>query len=635
MCGICGILHADPGAPVDPELLRRLNDTITHRGPDSDGFYLSGHVGMAMRRLAIIDLSGGSQPIFNEDGSVAIVFNGEIYNFRALRAELEAAGHRFATGSDTEVIVHAYEQWGDGLLPRLNGMFCFAIWDARRRRLLIARDRMGEKPLYWHHSPEHGLVWGSEAKVVLGAPWVERRLNPLALHHYLTLQYTPDPLTIYAGVHQLPAAHKLVVEDGAAPRVERWWQLEFEPKLELSDAEAIARARELLAAAVERQLVAEVPLGAFLSGGIDSSIVVALMAERTSTPVRTFSIGFDERHFSETHYARQVAARYGTEHHEFIFRPADLAAVIEGVAGAVDEPFADPAALPLYELARQTRRHVTVALSGDGGDETLAGYRRYMLDGLLRPYSALPAWVTQRAVPAVAARVPELYGVPEDRNPITGLKRLGQFSAVTHKASLVRWGSYFSHDEKLALYADRWRDELGAADTAAWLAHAYDGARAASLLDRTLAADHATYLAGDLLPKTDRMTMAHSLEARAPFLDAEWVEWTARLPARFKVRGRRTKWLLTAAFGDKLPPAVAARGKQGFGVPVGPWLRGELRGWAGERLVGNRALDDWFRPAAVAALWDEHVSGKVNHGKKLWALLMLGVWMEQRMGVAV
>jgi asparagine synthase (glutamine-hydrolysing) len=633
MCGICGILHNDPARPVDTALLQRMSDRLRHRGPDSAGAAVRGPLGLAMRRLAIVDRAGGEQPIASEDGAVTVVFNGEIYNFRALRAELQALGHRFASASDTEVLVHAYEQWGDAMLPRLNGMFAFALWDATHRRLLLARDRMGEKPLYWHHSREHGLVWGSEAKALLEAPWLERRIDPLALHHYLTLQYTPDPLTIYAGVQQLPAAHKLVLEAGEAPRVERWWQLAFEPKLAPSDAEAIAQARLLLGAAVERQLVGEVPLGAFLSGGIDSSIVVALMAERSAAPVRTFSIGFDERRFSETQYARLVAARYRTEHHEFVFRPADLVGAIEGVAAAADEPFADPAALPLFELARQARRHVTVALSGDGGDETLAGYRRYALDGWLQPYAALPAWLTQRAVPAAVGRIPELYGLPEDRNPITGLKRLGQFSAVSHKASLVRWGSYFSHGEKLALYSDRWRDELAGSDTAGWIAAAYDGARAATLLDRTLAADHATYLAGDLLPKTDRATMAHSLEARAPFLDAEWVEWTARLPARLKLRGGRTKWLLGAAFGELLPPAVAARGKQGFGVPVGAWLRGELRGWAQERLLGNPALDEWLRPAAVRALLDEHASGRANHGKKLWALLMLGVWMEQRMGV--
>jgi asparagine synthase (glutamine-hydrolysing) len=562
------------------------------------------------------------------------VFNGEIYNFRALRDELVCRGHRFVTSSDTEVIVHAYEQWGDEALARLHGMFAIALWDVRRERLLLARDRMGEKPLYWHYS-QRGLLWGSEAKALLAAPWVERRVNPLALHHYLTLQYTPDPLTIYEGIHQLPAAHKLVVERGAPPQVSRWWQLEFEPKWNLSEREVLEQARELLGTTVDRQLISEVPLGAFLSGGIDSSIIVALMAERLSEPVKTFSIGFEERQFSETRYARQVAERYGTDHHEFIFRPDDLVRAIEGVIAATDEPFADPAALPLYELARQTRRHVTVALSGDGGDETLAGYRRYALDGLLRPYAALPAWFTQRAVPAAAALLPEPGWIPEDRNPITGIKRLGQFSAITHKASLVRWGSYFSTEEKHELYGDRWYDEVASVQTADWVAAAYEEARASSLLDRTLYADHVTYLAGDLLPKTDRMTMAHSVEARAPFLDAAWVEWTARLPERYKVRGRQTKWLLKAAFADKLPPEIAARGKQGFGVPVGHWLRHELRSWARERLLGNDALNMWFQPVAVRRLLDEHDAGRVNHGKRLWALLMFGVWLDRYLNMDV
>jgi asparagine synthase (glutamine-hydrolysing) len=325
-----------------------------------------------------------------------------------------------------------------------------------------------------------------------------------------------------------------------------------------------------------------------------------------------------------------LAERYATEHHEFTFRPADLTAVIDGVVDACDEPFADPAALPLYELARQTRRHVTVALGGDGGDETLAGYRRYALDGLIAPYALLPHALTQRLVPAIAGLLPDLGQIPEDRNPITGLKRLGQFSATTARASLVRWGSYFSHDEKMALYTDRWRDLFGRIDTAELIGAAYDAAHAANRLDRTLAADHATYLAGDLLPKTDRMTMAHSVEARSPFLDNDWVTWTARLPIQYKVRGLQTKWLLKAAFAEKLPSAIVARGKQGFGVPIGPWLRGELRGWAQERLLGNPQLDQWFRPAAIRQLLKEHDSGQFNHGKKLWALLMYAVWLDRR-----
>ena len=640
MCGICGYLQADRHRPVDPALLERMNERIRHRGPDSDGLYANGPstssgcmVGLAMRRLAIIDVAGGQQPMTNEDGSIHLVFNGEIYNFRELRDELARHGHRFVTQSDTEVIVHGYEQWGDDVLLHMHGMFAIALWDERHERLLLARDRMGEKPLYWHHSAR-GLLWGSEAKALLAAPWVERRVNALALHHYLTLQYTPDPLTIFEDIHQLPAAHKLVVERDGAPRLSRWWQLEFAPKWELSEAELIEQARARLCTAVERQLISEVPLGAFLSGGIDSSIIVALMAERMTEPVKTFSIGFEERHFSETHYARQIVERYSTDHHEFVFRPDDLVRVIEGVLGATDEPFADPAALPLYELARQTRRYVTVALSGDGGDETLAGYRRYALDGLLRPYTALPAWITQRAVPAAAALLPEPSWLPEDRNPITGIKRLGQFSAITHKASLVRWGSYFSSGEKQALYTDRWRDVLAHEETADWIANAYDEARAKSLLDRTLYADHVTYLAGDLLPKTDRMTMAHSVEARAPFLDVAWVEWTARLPERYKVRGRQTKWLLKAAFADKLPPEIVGRGKQGFGVPVSLWLRRELRDWAAALLLGNRALDEWFRPAAVQRMFNEHASGKINHGKRLWALLMFALWQEQHHAIS-
>jgi len=605
-----------------------MNCALRHRGPDSEGYYAKEYVGLAISRLAIIDVAGGQQPISNEDGSVVVVFNGEIYNFRELRAELQDTGHHFSTKSDTEVIVHAYEEWEDEALHRFNGMFAIALWDEQRERLLLARDRMGKKPLYWHYS-QQGLLWGSEAKAILAVPWVERRVNSLALHHYLTLQYIPDPLTIFDGVHRLPAGHKLVVEPGGTPQVSRWWQLKFEPKWKVSDREAIEQTRAILRAAVERRLISEVPLGAFLSGGLDSSTVVALMAERMSQPVKTFSIGFEERRYSETHYARQIAKRYSTDHHEFIFRSEDLTTVIEATIAATDEPFADPAALPLFELARQARQHVTVALCGDGGDETLAGYRRYAIDGLLRPYAALPAWITQRAVPAATAILPDPTWIPEDRNLITGLKRLGQFSSTTPKASLVRWGSYFTHNQKLALYTENWRNRFAAVDTADWIALAYDEAQASTCLDRTLHADHVAYLAGDLLPKTDRMTMAHSVEARAPFLDTEWVEWTARLPEHFKVRRLSTKWLLKAAFIDMVPRNIRSRGKQGFAVPIGAWLRNELHGWARDRLLDNHSLSEWFRPAAVRRLVGEHDSGRINHGKRLWALLIFALWLEK------
>lgn len=627
MCGICGIVTAD-GFSADRALLQRMNDRLRHRGPDGEGFFVHENVGLAMRRLAIIDVAGGWQPLFNEDRSIAIVYNGEIYNFQPLMAELETRGHRFATRCDTEVVVHAYEEWGDDALIRFNGMFAFALWDENKKRLLIARDRMGKKPLYWNYSTR-GLVFASELKALVAVPWVERQVNPEALHHYLTLQYTPDPLTIYEQVYQLPAAHKLVLEAQQAPRIERWWQLNFEPKWNISEAEAVNQARELLTHAVERRLISEVPLGAFLSGGMDSSVIVALMSEQLAEPVKTYSIGFDEEHYSETHYARLIAERYHTDHHEFVFRPDDLTRVIEGVAHAADEPFADPAALPLYELARETRQYVTVAMCGDGGDETLAGYRRYVLDGWLQPYAAMPKWLTQQLVPAATSLLPEPWWLPEDSNPLTGLKRLGQFSAVTHKASLVRWGSYFTHAEKSDLYAKERRAQLDCLDTSALIASSYDQAQASSLLDRTLYADHVTYLAGDLLPKTDRMAMAHSVEPRAPFLDAEWVEWTARLPEKFKVRGSQTKWLLKRAFADKLPIEIQNRGKQGFGVPIGLWLRDDLNVWTRERLVENRSLEQWFNPAMVKSLYEEHSSGRMNHGKRLWALLMFALWQAQ------
>jgi asparagine synthase (glutamine-hydrolysing) len=627
MCGICGHLSLGPQA-VERELVQRMNRTLKHRGPDSEGYEFRARVGLAISRLAIIDVEGGQQPIANEDGTIVVVFNGEIYNFSELRLELEKFGHIFRTKSDTEVIVHAYEQWGDEALQRFNGMFAFSLWDDVRQRLLVARDRMGKKPLYWHHSA-NGLLWGSEAKALLAVPWVDRRVNPLALHHYLTLQYVPDPLTIFESIQQLPAAHKLVMERGGSPQVSRWWQLEFTPKWNIGAEEAVEQSRKILSAAVQRRLISEVPLGAFLSGGIDSSTIVALMAQSGSKPVQTFSIGFAEPRYSETHFARQVAERFHTDHHEFIFDPDDLVRVVEGAIVAADEPLADPAALPLFELSRQARKHVTVALCGDGGDETLAGYRRYAIDGLFKPYAALPSWITQRAVPAAVRFLPEPTWIPEDRNPITGLKRLGQFSATTPKASLVRWGSYFSHEDKLALYNDEWRDRLSAVNSADWIANAFDEAHASSLLDRTLHADHATYLAGDLLPKTDRMTMAHSVEARSPFLDVEWVEWTARLPESLKVRRLTGKWLLKAAFGEMLPPAVCTRGKQGFGVPVGSWLRDELHTWTRERLVDNRSLNEWFKPAAIQRLLHEHDSGRINHGKRLWALVIFSSWLNQ------
>lgn len=611
MCGICGYFHQDSDKILDPYLLEKMNNKLAHRGPDGEGYYVKDSLAMAMRRLAIIDIASGQQPIFNEDKKVVVTFNGEIFNFRELRQELESSGHSFYTQSDTEVIVHAYEEWGDDCLNHLNGMFAIALWDDVNKRLLLARDQLGKKPLYWHNS-DRGLVWGSELKSLLILPWLQKNINILAIHHYLSLQYVPNPLTIYEGINQLPAAHKLTASIGHQPLVERWWGESFEPKWTMTKSEVFEQARQLLRSAVKRRLISEVPLGLFLSGGLDSSVIAALMTELSSTPVKTFTIDFIEPIYSESRYARQVAARYRCEHYELVFRPDDVTRVIEDVLSATDEPFADPAALPLFELARQAKQQITVALCGDGGDETLAGYPRYALEQWLRPFNRLLA-----------------TGVLETmQGSLIGLNRLGRAMSMTEKASIVRWDSYFSHKEKMQLYSPAWREALISTDTTELISDTYDQALAKDYLDCDLSTDQSTYLPGDLLTKTDRVSMAHALEVRSPFLDLEWVEWTARLPARFKIRGLKTKWLLKQAFRNLLQPEIYRRSKHGFSVPVGLWMKNELKEWTKMRLVSNHNFVEMFSNKEIVRLLNEHIEGKTDHGKRLWTLLMLAVWIE-------
>jgi asparagine synthase (glutamine-hydrolysing) len=628
MCGICGYLPAPGFRPVTPELLSEMNARLERRGPDGAGAHIAPEIGLAMRRLAIIDIAGGQQPIANEDRTVVVVANGEIYNYRELRAELRDRGHVFRTQSDTEVLVHAYETWGDDALTRFIGMFALAVWDARRERLLLARDRMGEKPLYWHASPQ-GLLWGSELASVLAAPWVGRQVNPAALHHYLSLQFIPDPLSVYDGIQRLPSAHKLVAGPGGPPEVSRWWRPTFAPKVQITEQEAIETGTALLRRVVERQLVADVPLGAYLSGGIDSGTIVSFMAELQPEPVKTFTIAFDQPGFDESKPAAAVARRFGTMHHEVRFTAADIPAATAAAVAATGEPLADPAILPLLILSQHARADVTVALCGDGGDETLGGYRRYAMDPLLARYATAPRWLTQQAAPALLARLPETTGLPEDRNPTTALRRLAQFAATPASASLLRWTSYFAPEAKQALYTDSMREAVCGMETTDLLTRAYAGVDATGWLDRTLGADQAVYLAGGLLPKTDRATMAVALEARAPFLDLEWVEWTARLPVRLKVRGLTTKWLLRRIAADRLPAEFVRRGKQGWSLPLGEWLRGDLRPWMLSWLQDRSVLDPWFRREAVAWLIEEHLSGRANHGKRLWALLVFSIWVGQ------
>ncbi len=632
MCGICGLSLSSPSAALSPaqqRAVRTMNARIAHRGPDGEGFHFADGVGLAMRRLAIIDLQTGDQPIANEDETLWIVFNGEIYNFPQLREGLRRRGHRFRTRTDTETIVHLYEEYGLDAVQHLRGMFAFALWDARRQRLFIARDRLGQKPLYY--TVQAGVLYfASELPALLEGLPQRPPVSLEALDLYLALQYVPDPLTPYQGVYKLPPAHVLTWQHGQL-ETRRYWDLTYTPKWQAAEEDLLAELRARVREAVRLRLVSDVPLGAHLSGGIDSSVVVAVMAQLGHTPVKTFSVGFEEAAFSELTHARTVAQRFDTDHHEFVLTYGDIPNTLQTLVAHVGEPLADPSLLPLYHLSRLTREHVTVALNGDGGDEAFAGYPRYWLDAWANRYLRLPRWFTQGVVPWAVRHLPDRGDRPVGHSLANGLKRLAQLPHIDPRASLLRWGSYFSPALREALWLPEHRAHLTPRRAEAWLVEAFDAARAESLLDRTLSADIHTYLPGDLLVKADRMTMAASLEGRSPFLDHELMAWAARLPERLKVRGLTGKIALRKAFADALPPEILRRGKQGFGVPVGAWLRGPLQPWLRALLLGAESpLQPWLRTDTVARLIAEHTAGREDHGKRLWALATLAVWLQQQ-----
>ncbi len=629
MCGICGLAFSSlvPPSPEAQAQVRRMNARIVHRGPDGEGFHFAPGVGLAMRRLAIIDLQTGDQPIANEDETLWIVFNGEIYNFPQLREDLLRRGHRFRTRTDTETIVHLYEEHGVECLRHLRGMFAFALWDAPRRQLLIARDRLGQKPLYY--TVQDGrLYFASELPALLAALPHTPEVSLEALDLYLALQYIPEPLTPYREIYKLPAAHYLLWREGSLA-TRRYWDYAYTPKWEVPEAELLAELRRRVEEAVRMRLISDVPLGAHLSGGIDSSVVVAVMAEAAEGPVKTFSVGFEEEAFSELAHARVVAERFATDHHEFMLTYGNIPATVETVVAHVGEPLADPSLLPLYHLSRLTREHVTVALNGDGGDEAFAGYARYWLDPWANRYVRLPRWLTQGAVPFAVRHLPDPGNRPVGHSLLNGLKRLAQLPRIDPRASILRWGSYFAPWQREALWKPEHRADLAPRQAEAWLVK-YDAAlEDGDVLDRTLYTDIHTYLPGDLLVKADRMTMAASLEGRSPFLDHELVAWAARLPNHMKVRGLTGKVALRKAFADVLPPEILRRGKQGFGVPIGAWLRGPLLPWARDLLLGSESpLRVWFRGETVAHLLEAHAAGREDHGKRLWALVTLAVWRQ-------
>ncbi|HJQ32252.1 MAG TPA: asparagine synthase (glutamine-hydrolyzing) [Pyrinomonadaceae bacterium] len=625
MCGIVGVVRP-AGRAADGGLLARMNEAIRHRGPDEEGAYLRGRVGLAMRRLAIIDLAGGQQPIANEDESAWIVFNGEIYNFRDLKRELEGRGHRFRTDCDTEAILHAYEEWGADAPNRLRGMFAFAIWDERKEELFLARDRVGKKPLLYAYKPGGDFVFGSEFRALLLHPEVGREVDREAIHDYLSFMCVPAPLTAYRDVRKLEPGHSLTLTRGGEVRVERYWRPDFNRKIKITEEEAGERAVELLREAVRVRLMSEVPLGAFLSGGIDSSAVVALMSEVSSTPVKTFSIGFEEQDFSELHHARRVAEHVGADHHEFVVRP-DALEVLPTLIDHYGEPYADSSAVPTYYVSRETRRHVTVALNGDGGDECFAGYERYAAMSLSERYRRLPEVLRERVIRQAVGLLPSSELKPSF---VRRVKRFLRAASLPPVERYLRWVSVLDAQTKQGLYTDEFWRETGGLSGGRWLAPWFAQANGAGVVDASLLTDTMTYLPNDLLVKVDIASMAVSLEARSPFLDHHVIEFAASLPVSLKLRGLTTKYLLKKTLKRLLPSENLTRAKMGFGVPIGHWFRGQMQPFLREHLLSERvARRGLLRPEAVRRMVEEHTSGERDHAHQLWTLLMLELWFQR------
>ena len=627
MCGIAGIFYPADARPVDPAQVRAMADAIAHRGPDGNGVWTAPGIGFGHRRLSIIDVGGGAQPMLTADGDVAITYNGEIYNYREVRAELEERGHTFRTESDTEVILAAWKQWGAECLPRLNGMFALALYDRRAETLFLARDRMGVKPLFFAELSDGALIFASELKGLLAHPLLRRTPNPQAVEDYLAFGYVPDDASIVAGVKKLAGGHYLLIRRGhSMPAPVRWWDLDFTPNVK-SSAEELA---DLMRQAVRSRMVADVPLGAFLSGGVDSSAVVAFMAEASSSPVETCSIGFAEADHDETRYAAMVAERFSTHHRNRIVSSQDFE-LIDTLADAFDEPFADASAIGTYRVSELARETVTVALSGDGADEAFAGYRRYRLFAAEeRVRQMLPAPFRQ-ALGAIGDIYPKLHRAPSFLRAKTALQGLRLCSGEAYADGVGVTNSktrsmLYRPDFISLLQGHRAEDRY--VDT-------MRNAPADDALSRAQYADLKIWLPGDILTKVDRTSMAVSLEAREPLLDHRLVEFAARLPTASRLRRGKGKWLMRQALEGRLPHEILNRRKMGFVTPIGAWFRGPLAHVATSAArQSTLAQTGWFEESAMARIASEHQSGKADHGRLLWQLLMLDKSLQRIFGSA-
>ena len=625
MCGIVGVLQLD-GARAERSQVQRMNDCIVHRGPDEQGVWVQGPVAIAMRRLSIIDLACGQQPMSNEDQKVWIVFNGEIYNFAELRERLIAKGHNFRTHSDTETIIHAYEEWGEDCPKYLRGMFAFAIYDARQGdenyTLFLARDRVGKKPLLYTTSGRQ-FIWGSEFQAILANSQVARRPHFAAIDSYLATSAVPAPMTAYEGIHKLPPAHSLTVHKGEI-KLRRYWSLDFTQKIKISEEDAAEELIERLDEAVRVRMISEVPLGAFLSGGIDSSAIVAMMARHSTRPVKTFSIGFKEKSYSEVEHARRIARLYGTDHTEVIVEPHAID-ILPQLVRHYGEPFADSSAVPTFYVSQITRRHVTVALAGDGGDELFAGYERHRA---MRFTEMVPRGL-MRTASRMSNHLPD--GV-DFRSFNVRLKRMLQAASQTRSQRYLQWISAFSAAQKRELYTREFCELSGFGrtkqPTEQWLINH----RNLNVIDACLLTDTNTYLPDDLLVKVDITSMANSLEVRAPFLDTPLMEWAATLPPNLKLKGKVSKYILRKALAENnlVPRENMERPKMGFGVPIRHWFHDAMKALLYDTVLSDRAFArGYFKPDAVRNLVNEHWEGRQDHAYRLWALLMLELWHRE------
>ena len=614
MCGICGLNWADP------DLIRRMAAVIRHRGPDADGFYVAEGVSLGHRRLSIIDLSDQArQPMSNEDGTVFLIFNGEIYNFQALRVELERAGHRFASRTDSEVILHGYEAWGDRVLDRLRGMFAFAIWDAPRRRFLVARDRLGIKPLYYRWDGRR-FSFASEIKALLEDPAVPRVLDRQALYDYIGFEFTPAPETFFEGIRKLPAGHCLTLEQGRLD-ARAWWDLSFAPGPVRRFEEAIERLRELLDECTASHLVSDVPLGVFLSGGLDSSTLVAMMRRHISGRLRTFTIGYRDPSFSELAYAKKVADYFATDHQ--VLMVDDLQpAYVERALWHLDEPMTDLSCVPLLLVCEQARRHVTVCLSGEGGDEIFCGYDRFKASRLARLMKALPIPFHRSLMAFLAERLPDR---PQKKGAVNMLKRFLQGALLPDEGGHLRWQFFGGAEQDRALFRPEFLASIEP-DPFRRIRAMAQRSDATDTLNRELYLDTRFMMPDSVLMKVDKMSMASSLEVRVPLLDHELVEFMASLPGQWKMRGFRTKHLLREAMKGVLPPAILERGKQGYSLPVKHLLRGSFRPWMETLLRESSLLREHCRGETIERLMAEHLALKHNHNHVLWALMNVAIW---------